>query len=205
MTCRFDTFVVSTATKDAWSAAVAVANDRERAHNPLLLFGRTGSGKSHLLHAIEHAMRLRRRDANILRLSAAMFASSIVDAFRDDRLEVFQSRLALLDALLLDDFRLLADKQATEHEVLRQIETLTARGVQVVVTSDEPPRLKGAHAVEVGYPDGEARAEIARRIAATHGITLSNDVMRRVTSTTRSVPQLRRRIMRIAAEAQLSA
>src|SRR6266511_1178893 len=99
---------------------------RERAHNPLLLFGRTGSGKSHLLHAIEHAMRLRRRDANILRLSAAMFASSIVDAFRDDRLKAFQSRLASLDALLLDDFRLLADKQATEREVLRQIETLTA-------------------------------------------------------------------------------
>ncbi|HMC71440.1 MAG TPA: DnaA/Hda family protein, partial [Mycobacteriales bacterium] len=70
MTYTFDTFVVSAATKDAWSAAVAVANDRERAHNPLLLFGRTGSGKSHLLHAVEHAMRLRRRDANILRLSA---------------------------------------------------------------------------------------------------------------------------------------
>ena len=206
MTYTFDTFVVSAATQDAWSAAVAVANDRERAHNPLLLFGRTGSGKSHLLHAIEHAMRLRRRDANVLHLSAAMFASSILDAFRDDRLEAFQRRLASLDALLLDDFRLLADKEATEREVLRQIETLAARGVQVVVTSDEPSRLKGAHAVEVGYPDGAARAEIARRVAAAQRVTLPEDVVRYVTEqTTGSAPELRSMILRIAAEAQLDA
>jgi chromosomal replication initiation ATPase DnaA len=166
MTYTFDTFVVSAATKDAWSAAVAVANDRERAHNPLVLFGRTGSGKSHLLHAIEHAMRLRRRDANILRLSAAIFASSILDAFREDRLEVFQSRLASLDA----------------------------------------PRLKGAYAVEVGYPDGAARAEIARRVAATQRVTLPEDVMRYVTEqTTGSAPELRSMILRIATEAQLTA
>ena len=151
-------------------------------------------------------MRLRQRDANILRLSAATFAWSILDAFRDDGLEVFQSRLASLDALLLDDFRLLADKEATEHEVLRQIKTLTARGVQVVVTSDEPSRVKGAHAVEVGYPDGAARAEIARRVAAAQRVSLPEEVMRYVTEqTTGSAPELRSMIMRIAVEAQLNA
>lgn len=203
MTYTFDSFVAGGASKDALAAAIAVAHHRDR--GPLVLLGPCGSGKSHLLHAIEGEMRAQRADANILHVSAQELADRVVAALRRDTLAAFESRLAALDALLVDDMRSLAGKPATEQEIAIQLQKLSARGVCVVVTSDRAlaPPFAGAHVATLGFPDEAARVEIARRVAAEVGVPLPDHVLRRV-STLRSAPQLRSRILRLAVQARIN-
>jgi chromosomal replication initiator protein len=195
----FDTFVAGAASQDAVSAAAAIAHDRGGA--PLVLLGPCGSGKSHLLHAIAHE--LRKTGANVLRVSAAELTDSLVASFRRDSLRTFEQRLASFDAVLVDDMRWLADKPVTEGEMSRQLGAVAARGVAVVVTSDRPLNFPIANSrmVTLGYPDDAARLEIARRVAAEHGLPLQEDLATQPCS----APELRSRILRVVAEARFKA
>ncbi|MEA2490583.1 MAG: chromosomal replication initiator protein [Acidobacteriota bacterium] len=208
----FETFVVSEGSKAAWTAAVAAAERPGHGHNPLFLHGPTGSGKSHLLHAISQHMQSHAPRANIQRLAADTYVKRIAEAIRRDRLVTFRQEATALGALLLDDIRLAGQPHAAE-EIFRQIGGLTAAGVQVVLTADASPtgamheRLQRTNAaiIELAYPDRAARAEILRRAANTRGVALAETVIEMLADRgPRSPSGLHSLISRIAAESLIS-
>jgi len=131
----FDAFVVSDGTRAAFDAAVAVAGKSDGADNPLSLFGPTRSGKTHLLHAIERAMRARRPDAKIMRAPAQELIDQMINAIRRDGMRRFRDSIAELDALLLDDIWIGEDKPNTMQELLLHFDNVLYNDGQVVLTS----------------------------------------------------------------------
>ncbi|HYI10372.1 MAG TPA: DnaA/Hda family protein [Thermoanaerobaculia bacterium] len=155
----FDTFVVTEGSREAFSLAVAVAENPGMTHNPLILHGRTGGGKTHLLHSIAHAIRSRRPGANILRISAETFAAQLVAAIRTKGWPAFERELEAVDVLLLDHLRLAPDRKSTQEEIFRTMEGLLSRGAQVVAVLEvlptdrlivERPLFRSAVFAEVG-------------------------------------------------------
>jgi chromosomal replication initiator protein len=198
----FENFVISSPSRTAAQAAVRVCEEPARAHNPLVLFGPTGSGKTHLLQAIEHAMQSHR----VLRLSADDLANRITAASR--AAEKF--RIGDIDVLLIDDLELMRDeKPNTRRELIRTIDELTASGVQVVVACNAANEdivhdsFPAAFAAEVAYPDPAARLEIATRAAAAHGIAMTEE-MRAIIETSTGNPREIEAAAARAAAAQLS-
>jgi chromosomal replication initiation ATPase DnaA len=128
----FESFVVDAASRAAFDAAVATAEGAGGARNPLVIVGPTRSGKTHLLYAIEAAMRA--RGVNVLRMPTQDLVDRMVDAIRRDEMDQFRRSLAVIDALLLDDFWL-GDKEITMRELLYQLGALLLRGTQIVLTT----------------------------------------------------------------------
>ena len=205
----FETFVASEASQAAFDAALAVSACPGGAHNPLVLYGPTGSGKSHLLGAIVHAMQSRQPDATILTLSGDRLVAQLVHAIRWEQVDALRESIAAADALLLDDVPMRPDNEASREEIARLIDELVARGIQTVIAADAPPaqqrrletRLRSASCFVLGYPGPAARIEIARRVAATRGVALSEDELCRLATESSGSPrELQSRIARIAAE-----
>jgi chromosomal replication initiator protein len=202
-------FVVSDSSHAALTAAMDVVENQDRAHNPLFLCGRTGSGKSHLLHAIAQAMLV--RQAKVLHESAETFVARLIDAIRADGVVAFRRSLATVDALLLDDLPDALTKPHIREEILRTLAELSTHGVQVVAASELPPveiTEQGSHTLfaraliaEIGYPDGAARFEIARRVAESRGVALDDDTLRALANRATGNPrEIQSSIARIAAE-----
>lgn len=206
----FDTFVVSEATRIAWTTCVAIAANSEDAPNPLFLHGPTGSGKSHLIHAVSHAIRRHRPQAIVQQIAADAYVASLVAAIRRNQPHAF----AHCEALLLDDFPAMGDTPATEEGILHRVTRLVSSGVQVVVTSAAPPgtavserlaSLPRAGIAELAYPDRDARAEILRRAAMTRGVTLTESLLHSLADQCAGSPRtLESVVTRIAAEAMIS-
>jgi len=135
----FDTFVVGDGTRLAFDAAVAVAEKSDAAYNPLALFGPTRSGKTHLLYAIERAMRTRRPNAKIMRAPAQELIDQMINALRRDGIRRFRESVAALDALLLDDVWIGEEKANTMQELLFHFENVLNNDGQVVLTSHVAP------------------------------------------------------------------
>lgn len=133
----FADFVVSESSHVAFTAAMDVAESPACAYNPLFLYGRTGCGKSHLLHAIAHAMRARQR--NVLHVAAEAFVVRLIAAIRSDEVSAFRHSIAAVDALLLDDLSDAFDKPHTREGIFRTLEELSTHGVQVVAASEMRP------------------------------------------------------------------
>ena len=193
----FDSFVVSEASRAAFDAAVAVAERPSQVHNPLVIHGPVGSGKSHLLQAIEQAMRV-----EVVRMPAREYVAGLIAVMRD-----VESALPACppgSALLLDDVDLAVKKMPnTARELFTRLDELVSRGVQVVITSDAPPSAWG-FAVEVGYPDVEARVEILRRAAASRNVALDDDDLRELADAITTPRELHGAVARIAAEAAMA-
>jgi chromosomal replication initiator protein len=134
----FETFVVADCNRLAHAAACAAARlDRTPEHNPLFLYGESGLGKTHLLHAI--AQRLLLGGGRVLYVTAEQFLSEFVFAARQKRTDDFRAKYRSLDALLLDDVQFLAGKDRTQEEFFHTFNHLHANAKQLVLASDEPP------------------------------------------------------------------
>lgn len=193
----FDAFVVSEASRAAFDAAVAVAERPAQLHNPLVIHGPIGSGKSHLLQAIEQAMRV-----EVVRMPAREYVAGLVAVMRD--VESALPACPAGSALLLDDVDLAVKKMPnTARELFTRLDELVSRGVQVVITTDAPPSAWGV-AVEVGYPDVEARVEILRRAAASRNVALDDDDLRELADAITTPRELHGAVARIAAEAAMA-
>jgi len=132
----FDSFVVNDASREAFDAAMAVAHNPPAAHNPLVLFGPTGSGKTHLLYAIEEGLRI--AEMKVMRSPAADFVARMIDAIRRDEMSAFRQSLDAIDAMLLDDVWL-GDKELTMRELLMSLDGPLMRGAQIVLTTHVLP------------------------------------------------------------------
>lgn len=207
----FETFVAGDDNRSSVQLCIAASRNPGEAHNPLLLHGRTGSGKTHLLHAIAHALKSARAKTTVLRLSADALVRSLIEAIRDDTVAAFRQELLAVDALLLDDLHSLSETPRTLSEVSYHLRELVSARKQVVVTSITPAELQFAASrepsdvqpmiAEIRYPDSASRVLIARQAAAALRATLSDRALRTVAEGVRgSAPEIRGVIARIAAE-----
>ena len=136
----FENYVVGSSNHFAYAAAQALVNSTERVFNPLFIYGNSGMGKTHLLHAIGNALRARRDDVNVLYVTSEQFTNSYIEAIRKrgDALEVFRKKFRKVDVLLIDDVQFMARADRTQEEFFHTFNTLFESGKQIVLSADCP-------------------------------------------------------------------
>jgi chromosomal replication initiator protein len=218
MDYTFANFVVGSSNRFAYTAALAVAKLPVGAYNPLVIYGGTGLGKTHLLHAIRHAMLQTAPTRQVVYLSAERFSRDLSMALQHHGMEAFRSQYRLIDALLVDDVQFLAGKTHTQEEFFHTFNTLYEAGKQIVLSSDRvpqditplPPRLRSRFVcgllAEVQPPDLDTCCAILMQKAESLRLLLHIEVARLIaTHVPANVRQLESCLARLGAYASLQA
>jgi chromosomal replication initiator protein len=184
----FDTFIVGSSNKFAHAASLAVANNPAMAYNPLFIYGGSGLGKTHLLHAIGHEIKKNHPEMNVLYIKGEDFTNELVESIRQNRQIQFRSKYRKTNVLLVDDIQFIAGKESTQEEFFHTFNSLYEAKKQIVLTSDRPPkeiqtledrlrtRFEWGLIADVQPPDFETRLAIIRRKAELVGVNLPDDV-----------------------------
>ena len=184
----FESFVEGKTNELGKAAAIQVATNPGRAFNPLLLYGGTGLGKTHLMHAAGNLMRQNNPACKVLYLRSEQFVGSMIDALRTKNMDEFKRRFRSVDALLIDDIQFFAGKNTTQEEFFHTFNALFDGKQQIILTCDRfpkevenlEPRLKSrlgwGLSVAIEPPDFETRAAILLSKAASKGVDLPEDV-----------------------------
>jgi chromosomal replication initiator protein len=214
---RFEHFVTGTSNELAASAAMAVAEDPGVRYNPLFIYGDVGLGKTHLLHAVGHAIHERDPSLRIAYLSAEHFMNEFVTAVRRSQFDEFRARYRnQCDCLLVDDIQLIAGRDRTMEEFFHVFNALHEAGKQIVVTADRVPsdmvgmedrlisRLNWGLVADVQAPDLETRIAILERKAEREGISVVRSACEVLAEAVQSnVRELEGALLRVAAFADL--
>ncbi len=171
----FENFVVGESNQYAHAAALAVAQAPGMAYNPLFIYGATGLGKTHLMHAIAYFVLTNKPEANIIYISSEKFVNDYIDAIRDNKTVDFRRRYRRADVLLIDDVQFLAGKERCQEEFFHTFNELFNSGKQIVLTCDKPidevsdleqrlvSRVGWGVSVDIKAPDYETRLAILRK------------------------------------------
>ena len=135
----FDNFVVGSGNKYAHAAALAVAESPSKAYNPLFIYGDSGLGKTHLMHAIAIYLSEHRPELNVLYVSSEMFTNELIKALGENKQREFKNKYRRVDVLLIDDIQFLENKETTQEEFFHTFNDLYDLNKQIVITSDRPP------------------------------------------------------------------
>ncbi|NYD57020.1 chromosomal replication initiator protein [Nocardioides marinisabuli] len=213
----FETFVIGSSNRFPHAAAVAVAEAPGKAYNPLLVYGDSGLGKTHLLHAIGHYVRSLYNGAKVRYVSSEEFTNEFINAIRDDRQDRFKRRYRDVDVLLIDDIQFLEGKTQTQEEFFHTFNTLHNANKQIVLTSDRPPkrlealedrlrnRFEWGLITDVQPPDLETRIAILRKKAAMDRLTAPPDVLEFIASKIQTnIRELEGALIRVTAFANLN-
>jgi chromosomal replication initiator protein len=187
----FETFVVGTGNRFTHAACLAVAEKPGLAYNPLFIFGGSGLGKTHLLHAVGHAVRQSRPDARVTYVPAERFTNEMIFSIQHAQTLAFRNKYRNVDVLLIDDIQFLAGKEGTQEEFFYTFNALRDAHKQVVVTADKPPkdipmleerltsRFNQGLVTDIKQPDLETRIAILRGRCAQEGggLLLPDDVL----------------------------
>ncbi len=213
----FETFVIGSSNRFPHAAAVAVAEAPGKAYNPLLIYGDSGLGKTHLLHAIGHYVRSLYTGAKVRYVSSEEFTNEFINAIRDDRQDRFKRRYRDVDVLLIDDIQFLEGKTQTQEEFFHTFNTLHNANKQIVLTSDRAPkrlealedrlrnRFEWGLITDVQPPDLETRIAILRKKAAMDRLTAPPDVLEFIASKIQTnIRELEGALIRVTAFANLN-
>ncbi len=183
----FEAFVVGSGNRMAHAAAMSVAEMPADRYNPLFLYGGSGLGKTHLLHAIGHAAR--RRGLQVSYITSEAFTNELIASIRSQGTEEFRNKYRHVDMLLMDDVQFIAGKESTQEEFFHTFNTLHGSNRQIVVTSDRPPkmmvtledrlrsRFEWGLMTDIAPPDLETRMAILQQKAAQRATNVSQDVI----------------------------
>lgn len=210
----FETFVTGTSNEFAHAAAQAIVETPGTRYNPLVIFGGVGLGKTHLLHAIGHAMRAKGRDA--LYVTAETFTNETIAAIRGRTTDELRQRYRSVDVLLVDDFQFMAGKSSTEEEFYHTFNTIVGRGGQVVVAINQHPRhltklderlrsrLEGGLITDIQAPEQATRHAILHVKSSAQGVSLPEDVAQALAvQAVENVRELEGMLTQVLARAQL--
>ena len=213
----FDNFVEGKSNQLGKAAAMQVAQNPGRAYNPLLLYGGTGLGKTHLMQAAGNLMLAHNPSMKLLYVHSERFTEMMIAALRNKNMDDFKHRFRSVDALLIDDIQFFAGKDATQEEFFHTFNTLYDSRQQIILTCDRYPkevdnlelrlksRLGWGLSVAIEPPDFETRAAILLEKAQARGIALPNDVALLLARRIRSnVRELEGALNTVAAQANLS-
>jgi len=213
----FDNFVIGGSNRFAHAAAVAVAEAPAKAYNPLFIYGESGLGKTHLLHAIGHYAESLYPGIRVRYVSSEEFTNDFINSIANNRASVFQSRYREIDILLIDDIQFLQGKDSTQEAFFHTFNTLHDHNKQVVITSDLPPkhltgfedrmrsRFEWGLITDVQAPDLETRIAILRKKAQSEKLQVSNEILEYMASKVSSnIRELEGILIRVTAFASLN-
>lgn len=214
---RFETFVIGSSNRFAHAAAVAVAESPAKAYNPLFIYGDSGLGKTHLLHAIGHYAKELGHARLVRYVSTEEFTNDYINSVRDNRGHDFQRRHREVDILLIDDIQFLEKKERTQEEFFHTFNTLHNANKQIVISSDRSPkalatledrlrtRFEWGLLADIQPPDLETRIAILQKKAAQERLHAPGEVLEFIASkVSNSIRELEGALIRVTAYANLS-
>ncbi len=185
----FENFVIGASNRFAHAAGMAVAESPARAYNPLLIYGGTGLGKTHLMHAIGLYITKKSSNAKILLISCEHFTNQFIYAIQNKKLENFRDKYRKTDVLLLDDVHFIAGKDSTQEEFFHTFNALYDSHKQIVLSSDRHPkdissleerlisRFSWGLVTDIQPPDIETRVAILKKKSESSCIFIPDDVV----------------------------
>lgn len=188
-TYTFDNFIVGSSNRFAFAACNRVANLPGVEFNPLLIYGRSGLGKTHLMHAICHGLRQRNPQAVIIYTTGEDFTNELIHHIAEKSTEVFHQKYRNVDALLVDDIQFIRTRTSTQEEFFHTFNALTTAGKQIVLTSDRPPkemetlderlrtRFEMGLIADIQPPDIDTRIAIIKTKSQLLGLDLPDTVV----------------------------
>ncbi len=213
----FESFVAASSNRLAHAAAQAVAETPGRSYNPLFIYGDSGLGKTHLLHAIGNYVQENFPARNVLYVTTETFMNDFVDALRMSTTIAFKRRYRECDVLLIDDVQFMENKEGLQEEFFHTYNDLHGAGKQIVLTSDRPPksietledrlrsRFMAGLITEVDPPDLETRLAILRKKAEADHDDIPDDVFDFIaTHVKNNIRELEGALIRVTAFASLS-
>ncbi|GHG54628.1 hypothetical protein GCM10012320_26020 [Sinomonas cellulolyticus] len=213
----FDTFVIGASNRFAHAAAVAVAEAPAKAYNPLFIYGDSGLGKTHLLHAIGHYARRLYNGIRVRYVNSEEFTNDFINSIRDDEGTSFKTTYRNVDLLLIDDIQFLAGRTGTMEEFFHTFNALHNSNKQVVITSDQPPkalhgfedrmksRFEWGLLTDIQPPDLETRIAILRKKANSEGLSAPDAALEYIASRiSANIRELEGALIRVTAFASLN-
>ncbi|MEV4535654.1 chromosomal replication initiator protein DnaA [Asanoa sp. NPDC049518] len=213
----FETFVIGSSNRFAHAASVAVAESPAKAYNPLFIYGSSGLGKTHLLHAIGHYATTLGNARSVRYVSTEEFTNDFINSLRDDKTSAFQRRYRDVDILLIDDIQFLENRERTQEEFFHTFNTLHNANKQIVITSDRSPkqlatledrlrtRFEWGLLADIQPPDLETRIAILQKKAAQERLYAPPDVLEFIASRiANSIRELEGALIRVTAFASLT-
>lgn len=212
----FDKFVVGSSNQFAHAASLGAADTPGKTYNPLFIYGGVGLGKTHLMHAIGHAIKQRDRHMRVSYVTSEKFMNELINAIRYDSTHAFREKYRSIDVLLMDDVQFLAGKERTQEEFFHTFNALHNEQKQIVISSDCPPReiptlqerlhsrFEWGLIADIEPPDLETKVAILKRKADLDGVELPDDIAIYIANKIRSnVRELEGSLVRLVAISSL--